>query len=52
MKKRLVALMLGAMLAVSAAGCGAEDENNAVGETEGTESVEGTETSEKVALLI
>ena len=48
MKKRLVALMLGAMLAVSAAGCGAEDENNAVGETEGTESVEGTETSEKV----
>lgn len=47
MKKRLVALMLGAMLAVSAAGCGAEDKNNAVGETEGTESLEGTESSEK-----
>ena len=47
MKKRVVALMLGAMLLVSAAGCGAKENNNAVESTE-MESVGETETEETV----
>lgn len=47
MKRRVVALMLGAMLLVSAAGCGAKENNNAVESTE-TESVGETETEETV----
>ena len=47
MKKRVVALMLGAMLLVSAAGCGAKENNSTVEGTE-TESVGGTETEKTV----
>lgn len=45
MKKKLVALMLGAMMAISAVGCGAEEGENA----EGTEVVEATESVETEA---
>lgn len=44
MKKRIVIWMLAAMLAVTVAGCGAKEDNNAA---EGTEVVETTETGEE-----
>lgn len=42
MKKKIVALMLGAMLAITAAGCGGRGNEN----VESTETAEGTETAE------